>query len=97
MSQMLKIKNFFYDKTQEIPANLSARTYASEQGNELTKAVVSQFANAQPMPNIPQMAEVWEPGANMFFNVASGKKDASSAAKEAEKTIKEAIEQKYAE
>ncbi|MGT2807974.1 sugar ABC transporter substrate-binding protein [Streptococcus iniae] len=92
-----KNQKLFYDKTQEIPANLSARTYASEQGNELTKAVVSQFANAQPMPNIPQMAEVWEPGANMFFNVASGKKDASSAAKEAEKTIKEAIEQKYAE
>lgn len=49
------------------------------------------------MPNIPEMAEVWEPGENMFFNVASGKEEASKAAKEAAKTIKEAIEQKYAE
>ncbi|HES3330587.1 TPA: extracellular solute-binding protein [Streptococcus pyogenes] len=87
----------FYDKTQEIPANLTARNYASKEGNELTKAVISQFENAQPMPNIPEMAEVWEPGANMFFNVASGKEEASKAAKEAAKTIKEGIEQKYAE
>ncbi|WP_159544143.1 extracellular solute-binding protein [Streptococcus halichoeri] len=87
----------FYDKTQEIPANLTARHYASEEGNELTKAVVSQFESAQPMPNIPEMAEVWEPGANMFFNVASGKKGASKAAKEAAKAIKVTIEQKYAE
>ncbi|MGT2932772.1 extracellular solute-binding protein [Streptococcus catagoni] len=87
----------FYDKTQEIPANLTARNSALKQGNELTKAVVNQFASAQPMPNIPQMSEVWEPGANMFFNVASGKKEASKAAKEAAKTIKVAIEQKYTE
>lgn len=87
----------FYDKTQEIPANLTARNYASKEGNELTKAVISQFESAQPMPNIPEMAEVWEPDANMFFNVASGKEEASKAAKEAAKTIKEAIEQKYAE
>lgn len=86
----------FYDKTQEIPANLTARDYASKEGNELTKAVIIQFESAQPMPNIPEMAEVWEPGANMFFNVASGKEEASKAAKEAAKTIKEAIEQKYA-
>ena len=81
----------FYDKTQEIPANLTARNYASKEGNELTKAVISQFENAQPMPNIPEMAEVWEPGANMFFNVASGKEEASKAAKEAAKLLRKLL------
>ncbi|MET3558444.1 arabinogalactan oligomer/maltooligosaccharide transport system substrate-binding protein [Streptococcus rupicaprae] len=87
----------FYDATQEIPANIKAREYASAQGNELTSAVIAQFSNAQPMPNIPQMAEVWEPAGTLFFDVASGKKDAKTASKEAVTFIKEAIEQKYTE
>lgn len=87
----------FYDATQEIPANTKAREYAAEQGNELTTAVIKQFADAQPMPNISQMAEVWDPAGTMFFDVASGKKDAKTAAKDATTLIKEAIEQKYSE
>ena len=43
------------------------------------------------------MAEVWNPAATMFFDVASGQKAAKDAAKEAIKAIKETIEQKYAE
>lgn len=87
----------FYDATQEIPANVKAREYATAKGNELTSAVIGQFASAQPMPNIPQMAEVWGPSATLFFDVASGNKKADEAAKEAVSTIKEAIKQKYAE
>ncbi|MGT2829684.1 extracellular solute-binding protein [Streptococcus hillyeri] len=87
----------FYDATQEIPANVKAREYATSKGNELTSAVIAQFADAQPMPNIPQMAEVWEPAATLFFDVASGNKKPEEAAKEAVSTIKEAIEQKYSE
>lgn len=87
----------FYDATQEIPANIKARDYASAQGNELTSAVIAQFSNAQPMPNIPQMAEVWDPAGTLFFDVASGNKDAKTASKEAVTFIKEAIEQKYSE
>ena len=83
--------------TQEIPANTKAREYASAQGNELTSAVIAQFADAQPMPNIPQMAEVWEPAATMFFDAASGAKDVKTATSEAVTAIKEAIEQKYSE
>lgn len=87
----------FYDATQEIPANTKAREYASAQGNELTSAVIAQFADAQPMPNIPQMAEVWEPAATMFFDAASGAKDVKEATTVAVTAIKEAIEQKYSE
>lgn len=88
-------QKLFYDKTQEVPAGLSGRDYAVSKGNELTKAVIMQFKNDQPMPNISEMGEVWEPAGNMFFNVASGKKPSDKAAAEAVKTIKETIEQKF--
>lgn len=87
----------FYESTQEIPANTKAREVVAAKGNELTTAVIDQFANAQPMPNIPQMAEVWEPSATLFFDVASGNKKAKAATEETVTFIKEAIEQKYAE
>lgn len=86
----------FYDATQEIPANLAARDYASSKGNEISSAVIAQFKNAQPMPNLSEMAEVWEPGATMFFDAASGK-NAAEAAHAAVATIKDAIEQKHAQ
>ncbi len=86
----------FYKATQEIPANLEARKEVSENGTELSAAVIAQFANAQPMPNIPEMAEVWEPGATMFFDAASGK-NAAEAAQEAVQLINDSIAQKHAE
>ena len=58
--------------------------------------MVKQFENSQPMPNIPEMAEVWNPGKAMYFDVASGKKDAKTAIKDAVEAIKSAIEQKFA-
>lgn len=51
----------FYDATNEVPANTEAREYAVGKNDELTTAVVNQFASAQPMPNIPEMSAVWEP------------------------------------
>lgn len=87
----------FYEQTQEIPANIKARKIATEKGNELTKAVIEQFKSSKPMPNIPQMAEVWQPSATMYFDVVSGGKTPEQAAKDALKTIKDAIEQKYGE
>lgn len=90
-------QKILYDSTHEVPANVVAREYAVAQGDELTTAVIEQFASAQPMPNIPEMIEVWEPAANMFFDVASGKKDAATASQETTQLIQEAIEQKYAE
>ncbi|NQH34702.1 extracellular solute-binding protein [Streptococcus suis] len=87
----------FFEETQEIPANTVAREFASEKGNDLTKAVINQFTSSKPMPNIPQMAEVWEPSASMYFDVVSGSKTPEEASADALKTIKDAIEQKYGE
>ena len=87
----------FYDTTNEIPANTEARSYAEGKNDELTTAVIKQFKNAQPMPNISQMSAVWDPAANMLFDSVSGKKDAKTAANDAVTLIKETIKQKFGE
>ena len=84
-----------YDKTNEIPANTEARSYAEGKNDELTTAVIKQFQNAQPMPNIPQMSAVWDPAKTMLFEAVSGKKDAKTAANDAVTLIKETIQQKF--
>ena len=85
----------FYDATNEIPANTEARTYAEGKKDELTTAVIEQFKNAQPMPNISQMSTVWDPAKTMLFDAVSGKKDAKTAANDAVTLIKETIQQKF--
>ena len=85
----------FYDKTNEVPANTEAREYAVGKKDELTTAVVKQFENAQPMPNISEMSTVWDPAATMLFDAVSGKKSSKDAADDAVKLIKETIEQKF--
>ena len=87
----------FYDKTNEIPANTEARSYAEGKNDELTTAVIKQFKNAQPMPNISQMSAVWDPAKTMLFDAVSGKKDAKTAANDAVTLIKETIKQKFGE
>ena len=87
----------FYDATNEIPANTEARTYAEGKNDELTTAVIKQFKNAQPMPNISQMSTVWDPAKTMLFDAVSGKKDAKTAANDAVTLIKETIKQKFGE
>ena len=85
----------FYDATNEIPANTEARAYAEGKNDELTTAVIKQFKNAQPMPNISQMSTVWDPAKTMLFDTVSGKKDAKTAANDAVTLIKETIQQKF--
>ena len=87
----------FYDATNEIPANTEARSYAEGKNDELTTAVIKQFKNAQPMPNISQMSAVWDPAKTMLFEAVSGKKDAKTAANDAVTLIKETIKQKFGE
>ena len=84
-----------FDKTNEVPANTEARKYAVGKNDELTTAVVDQFKNAQPMPNISEMSAVWDPAATMLFDAVSGKKSAKASADDAVKLIKETIEQKF--
>jgi len=84
-----------YEVTSEIPANQEARAVASESGNELTKAVIEQFDSAVPMPNIPEMSEVWTGAETLIFDAASGNKTPQQAAEDAVQLIEENIAQKY--
>ncbi|WP_313469235.1 extracellular solute-binding protein [Carnobacterium sp.] len=88
-------QNKFYDDTNEIPANQESRMYATDQNDELTSAVIGQYKEAQPMPNIPEMAEVWTGAENLMFDAASGNKTPKESADDATKLISESIEQKY--
>lgn len=85
----------FYDMTNEVPANQTAREAAKSKNDELTKAVVDQYAHAHPTPNIPEMAEVWTGAENLMFDAGSGKKSPEKSANDAVKVIKDAIQQKY--
>ncbi|CAM3315367.1 extracellular solute-binding protein [Vagococcus fessus] len=84
-----------FDVTNEVPANNKAREKAAASDDAITKAVVDQYENADPMPNIPEMGEVWAGGENLMFDAASGKQTAQEAADAAVKVIDDAIAQKY--
>ncbi|KRN86666.1 maltose maltodextrin ABC transporter binding protein [Ligilactobacillus acidipiscis] len=86
----------FYKATQEVPANENARAEViKNKDDQLTQAVVEQFKSADPMPNLPEMAEVWTGAENLMVNSASGKQTPKQAADKAVKQIKESIQQKY--
>ena len=61
----------------------------------MTKAVIEQFDSAVPMPNIPEMSEVWTGAETLIFDAASGNKTPQQAADEAVQFIEENIAQKY--
>lgn len=88
-------QELLYELTQEIPANQKARATAKAQDNELTKAVIAQYESAVPMPNIPQMSEVWTGAENLMFDAGSGSKTPQEAADIAVNIIKDAIREKH--
>ena len=54
-----KNQTLFYKDTQEIPANDQSRAAAVKSGDPLAVAVNNQYQKSDPMPNIPEMTEVW--------------------------------------
>ncbi|SEO21356.1 arabinogalactan oligomer / maltooligosaccharide transport system substrate-binding protein [Amphibacillus marinus] len=86
----------YEDYTNEIPANQQAKSTISDAADdELAIAVIDQYNNAVPMPNIPEMAEVWTGAESMMFDAGYGNKTAEESANDAVQTISENIEQKY--
>lgn len=84
-----------YDMRAEIPANNFTKEEVSQGDNELTSAVIEQYNTSIPMPNIPEMAEVWTGAETLMFDAASGNKTPEESANDAVKVIQENIEQKY--
>lgn len=86
----------YYEETNEIPANQKAKASIVEAGeDELAIAVVEQYETSVPMPNIPEMAEVWTGAESMMFDAVSGNKTAKESADDSVQIIKDNIEQKY--
>ena len=85
----------FFKDTNEVPANEQARGAVAKGDNDLAKAVIAQYKDADPMPNIPEMAEVWTGAENLIVDSAAGKKTPQQAADAAVKQIKQTILQKY--
>ena len=81
-----------YEKTQEIPPVKKLIEDPIIAENEFSKAVAEQSQYAIPMPNIPEMGEVWGPMAAALETIATDKADAKSAMDEAVKTIQSNIE-----
>ena len=84
-----------YEMRSDIPVNVEAQAEIAKSDDELTKAVIEQYAVSHPMPNIPEMAEVWAGAQNMFFDAGSGNMTPEESAQNAVQTIKESIEQKH--
>lgn len=84
-----------YERLGEIPANQVAREAAAQSDSKLTAAVIEVYENAIPMPNIPQMAEVWVGAESLMFDAASGTKSAEESANDAVELITQTIQQNY--
>ncbi|KAB2330911.1 extracellular solute-binding protein [Bacillus mesophilum] len=81
-----------FELTQEIPPVKSLIDDPIIAENEAAKAVAEQSQYAIPMPNIPEMGEVWAPMASALQTIATGKSDPKAALDEAVETIKTNIE-----
>lgn len=84
-----------YTMRNDVPANKQAQEKVKAKNDPLATAVIEQYSVSQPMPNVPEMAEVWSGGENMMFDAGSGKMTPKEAADSAVKTIEDAIKQKY--
>ncbi|MCQ6265485.1 extracellular solute-binding protein [Fictibacillus sp. WQ 8-8] len=84
-----------YEKTQEIPPIKALMKDPIIADNEAAKAVAVQSERGIPMPNVPEMAEVWVPVGNALQLTATGKQDSKRALEDASKTIEQNIKAKH--
>ncbi|QAA23157.1 extracellular solute-binding protein [Sporolactobacillus terrae] len=85
----------FYTDANEIPINLDAQAKVNSSKDELAKAVIKQYDSSVPMPNIPEVAEVWTTMEPAMFNAASGKKTPKQTLDDAVSSLHKTIKQKY--
>ncbi|WP_369902839.1 extracellular solute-binding protein [Bacillus manliponensis] len=76
-----------FETTKEIPPVLSLMEDPIIKDNEAAKAVAAQSQYGIPMPNIPEMQEVWKPAGDALQLIASGKEKPKKALDDATKQI----------
>ena len=81
-----------FEKTKEIPPVKSVMEDPIIKDNEVAKAVATQSENGIPMPNIPEMQEVWKPAGDALQLVVTDKEAPKAALDSAVKQIKGNIE-----
>ena len=81
-----------FEAVSEIPPNVALVEEPAIADNEGAKAVALQSQYAVPMPNIPEMAEVWNPMASALQTIATNKSEPQAALDEAVDQIKTNIE-----
>ncbi|KUP09052.1 cyclodextrin-binding protein [Bacillus coahuilensis m2-6] len=81
-----------FEQTQEVPTNLALIDDPTIAENEGAKAVAEQSQHATPMPNIPEMGEVWGPMADALQTVVTGKAAPQEAADTAVDQIQQNIQ-----
>ncbi|MFC7322448.1 extracellular solute-binding protein [Halobacillus campisalis] len=84
-----------YEETNEIPPVTALIEDPIIADNERARAVAVQSERAVPMPNIPEMGEVWEPMAQALQVIATGKSEPEDALNDAQDTIKQQIESNH--
>ncbi|MFC0475117.1 extracellular solute-binding protein [Robertmurraya beringensis] len=85
-----------FETTGEIPPVKSLIEDPIIAENEAAKAVAVQSSYAIPMPNIPEMAEVWSPMASALQQIATQKSEPKAALDSAVDTIQKQIETNHA-
>ncbi|MEW8986035.1 MAG: extracellular solute-binding protein [Bacillus sp. (in: firmicutes)] len=85
-----------FEQTAEVPTNVALVDDPALAENEGAKAVALQTQDAVPMPNIPEMGEVWAPMASALQTVVTGKAEPKAALDSAVKQIEQNIEQNHA-
>jgi len=80
-----------FETGNRIPVIKSLLDNPEVKGNEILSAFAEQAQHAIPMPNIPQMSQVWTPAGNALQLITSGKVPVDKAADDMVKQIKQGI------
>lgn len=91
------VQKKMYELKNEVPANLRVQQEISRGDDELVKAVIEQYKNASPTPNIPEMSEYWSIEESMLFDAYKGDMTVTEALDNGVNTFKKTIETKYGE
>jgi arabinogalactan oligomer / maltooligosaccharide transport system substrate-binding protein len=81
-----------FEQTSEVPTNVALVEDEAIKNDPGAQAVALQTQVAIPMPNIPEMAEVWKPMADALQTIATGKNKPDAAMKAAVEQINANIE-----
>ncbi|MCL6570666.1 MAG: extracellular solute-binding protein [Bacillus sp. (in: Bacteria)] len=81
-----------FEQTAEVPTNNALLDDPAIKENEGAMAVAEQSQYAVPMPNIPEMGQVWDPMAKSLQTVVTGKAKPKAALDSAVEQIKAGIQ-----